>query len=84
MSVAGGADQPLARSGVPTPGGVRGRAAIGDRTRNILLRPKFHCLVHWPSKEKGPLDFSSGPFYNPAASYFPTASQQQYHRPWRA
>jgi hypothetical protein len=30
---AGGADLPLARSGVPTPGGVRGRAVIGDRTR---------------------------------------------------
>ena len=34
---------------------------------------------------KKPADLSiSGPFCNPAASYFPTASQQQYHRPWRA
>ena len=36
-------------------------------------------------KNKKPTDLSiSGPFCNPAASYFPTASQQQYHRPWRA
>ena len=34
---AGGADEPLARTGVPTPGGVRGRAAIGDRTRTLPL-----------------------------------------------
>ena len=35
--------------------------------------------------EKGPLILrSAGLCCNPAASYFPTASQQQYHRPWRA
>ena len=36
-------------------------------------------------KRKGPLIFRpAGLCCNPAASYFPTASQQQYHRPWRA
>ena len=40
---AGGADLPLARSGVPTLGGVRGRAVIGDRTRFLgdVLVPLF-------------------------------------------
>src|SRR5215831_5251774 len=33
--IAGGVDQSLARSGVPTPGGVRGRAMIDDRTRSL-------------------------------------------------
>ena len=33
---AGGLDESFARSGVPTPGGVRGRTIIEDRTRVII------------------------------------------------
>ena len=53
---------------------------------------KTHRLSSWKvvgaaggQKEKSLLiRRSTGSFCNPAASYFPTASQQQYHRPWRA
>jgi hypothetical protein len=46
----------LARSGVPTPGGVRGRAMIDDRTDTICHRDRHRqtaepvpfCLSLWP------------------------------------
>ena len=50
---AGGVDRLLARSGVPTPGGVRARAVIDDRTRNIHLH-RAGCEDSWAGRRQDP------------------------------
>jgi hypothetical protein len=45
MCFAGGVDRLLARSGVPTPGGVRARAAIEDRTRKYFRGVRGRTII---------------------------------------
>ena len=43
----GGVDRLLARSGGPTPGGVRARAVIDDRTRNLSIQQTLRVTHLW-------------------------------------
>ena len=54
------------------------------RIKPIDVLPGKQSALPGDKKRRACSITRTGSFCNPAASYFPTASQQQYHRPWRA